>query len=149
MDMSQYIPEKTWQDCLVNKKVRLRRKNPDRIHFLIEAAINRIEVIDKLNIDELSVNVVFENHYSSLLELLHVYLLQKGYSVNNHICLAYYLRDELKDKELFNSFNNLRLDRNKLIYYGKQLSLGKAKINIEISKQLIERLKEIIKKNLK
>jgi len=89
---------------------------------------------------------VFEGYYSSILEMLHAIVVLEGYKVNNHICLGYYLRDVLKNDELFRFFDDCRFKRNSLVYYGKRMDFEIAKDSIEKAKKLIKELKNIADK---
>jgi uncharacterized protein (UPF0332 family) len=89
---------------------------------------------------------VFEDYYSSVLELLHTIVLLEGYNVGNHVCLGYYLRDILKEEHLFRIFDDCRFKRNSLVYYGKRMDFETAKDAIKKAEKLIAELKKLIKK---
>ena len=129
---------KNWNDCLNNFSARKTNPNPPKTKSLIETAHARIEQSNK-DINEKSANFIFEDYYTSILELLQSLVQLKGYNVKNHICLGYYIRDILQKPKLFDIFDDLRFKRNSLIYYGKRM-------DFEISKDAIEKSKEIIKK---
>ncbi len=74
--------------------------------------------------------------------MLHALVLIKGYKVNNHICLGYFIRDVLKNRALFRKFDDCRYKRNSLLYYGKQMDFNVAKENIKISKEIIEKIEK-------
>ena len=76
-------------------------------------------------------------------------MLLDGYKVNNHICLGYYLRDVLKNDEMFRLFDDCRFKRNSLVYYGKRMDIETAKDAIEKAKKLMNKLKSIIYEKLK
>ena len=110
---------------------------------LAETAEERIK-FSLRELNEKNANYVFEDYYSSIMELLHALLLLDGYNVNNHVCLGYYLRDVLKKDELFRLFDDCRFKRNSLVYYGKRMDFDTAKDAIEKAKRLLKELNKII-----
>ena len=112
---------------------------------LIETAEERIDFSAR-ELTEKNANYIFEGYYSSILEMIHAIVILDGYKVNNHICLGYYLRDILKNDELFRLFDDCRFKRNSLVYYGKRMDFDTAKESIKKAKKLINELKNIINK---
>lgn len=96
-------------------------------------------------LNEENANYIFENYYSSLLEFLHALTILKGFVVNNHICLSYFLRDILKRNDLFRIFDDCRFKRNSLVYYGKRMNFETAIDIIEKTKNLIKELEKLVK----
>lgn len=130
------MKEATWDDCTSNYSARKITPDPKRAKSLIETAHARTKLIS--NIDEENCNFVFEDYYTSLLEILQAIMFNKGLNVQNHICIGYYLRDIMKRDDWFRTFDDLRYKRNSLTYYGSRMEYA-------IAKQTIERCKELIK----
>jgi len=130
------MKEASWNDCIENNSVIKASPDIKRAESLIETAKDRIKLISKVN--ERNCNFVFEDYYTSLLELLQALVIKQGYKVLNHICLGYYIRDVLKREDLFIIFDDLRYKRNSLTYYG-------SKMEFEIAKQSIKKCQTIIK----
>ena len=63
----------------------------------------------------------------------------KGYKVSNHYCLGYYVRDVMKERELFLTIDRARSVRNSITYYGESFDK-------EILKELINGIKNSISK---
>lgn len=128
------MKETSWDDCLIKNA---RKVSPDikRAESLIETANERIELITEIN--EKNCNFVFEDYYTSLIELLQAITFQKGFNILNHICLGYYLRDILKREDLYQIFDDLRYKRNSLTYYGNRM-------DFEIAKQAIYKCKKLL-----
>lgn len=135
------MKEFCWKDCLEFSAVKI---SPDikRAESLIETAKERLSLIKEVN--ERNSNFVFEDYYSSIMELLQALVLKSGYKVSNHICLGFYLRDFLKQEDIFRLFDDLRYKRNLLTYYGKRMDFLIAKQAIENSKRLIKELNRIL-----
>ncbi len=130
------MKEVNWNDCLLNKSARIITPNIKRAESLIETAKDRISLIKEIN--EKNCNFVFEDYYTSLLELMQAIAFKKGHNIMNHICLGFYLRDILKREDLYILFDDVRFKRNSLTYYG-------SKMEYETAKQAIEKCKKIIK----
>ena len=135
--------ESNWFDCLESNSAR--KVSPDKLKAisLKETAKGREEFIKNIKITPENASYIFENYYSTILELLHSIVVLKGYKIDNHICLGYYLKDILKREDLFRIFDDCRYKRNSLIYYGKKMDFNTAKDSIEKSKQLIAMLKNL------
>jgi len=142
------MKESSWGECLDYSSAIKITPDKEKSASLIEIAEDRItSSLRELN--EKNANYVFEDYYSSILELLHALVLLDGYKVNNHICLGYYLRDVLKNDEMFRLFDDCRFKRNSLVYYGKRMDIETAKDAIEKAKKLMNKLKSIIYEKLK
>jgi len=135
------MKETNWNECLFNSSARTITPDIKRAESLKETANERIKLIKKVN--ERNCNFVFEDYYTSLLELLQAMAFKKGFNILNHICLGYYLRDVLKREDLYILFNDLRYKRNSLTYYGKRMDYETAKQAIEKCKKNIMELKNI------
>jgi len=130
------MKEADWNDCLINKSAKTISPDIKRAESLIETANERINLIKEIN--EKNCNFVFEDYYTSLLELLQAMTFKKGFNILNHLCIGYYLRDVLKRNDLYIIFDDIRYKRNSLAYYGNRM-------DYEIAKQAIEKCKIIIK----
>ena len=130
------MKDTSWNDCIESNSAREVSPNTERANSLIEIAEERISIIK--DIDEKNCNFVFEDYYTSLLELLQALVVKKGYKILNHLCLGYYLRDVLTRDDLYRVFDDLRYKRNSLTYYGNRM-------DFDTSKQAIEKCRELIK----
>ena len=132
------MKETSWNDCLTNKSAKDITPDMNRAKSLIETANERISLIKEIN--EKNCNFVFEDYYTSILELLQAITFKKGYNILNHVCLGFYLRDILKREDLFILFDDVRFKRNSLTYYGSRMDSETAKQAIEKCKKLIKEL---------
>jgi uncharacterized protein (UPF0332 family) len=133
-----------WKEC--KDKFISVKITPDKqkAKSLIETSKERIETISR-EFNEKSANYIFEDYYTSILELLQAINLLKGYNVKNHICLGFYLRDILNREDLYKIYDDLRFKRNSLVYYGKRMEFSISKDAINKSKLLIKELNSLIK----
>ena len=135
------MKETTWDECLESNSSKIVTPDEQRAISLVETAYARLEVIG--DITEKNCNFVFEDYYTSALELLQAKSFLDGYNVLNHICLGFYLRDILNKDDLFNIFDDLRYKRNSLTYYGTRMDFEIAKQSINKCKQLVNELRKI------
>jgi hypothetical protein len=134
------MKEASWNDCIGSNAARGVSPDNERARSLIETAEERMGLIK--GIDKKNCNFVFEDYYTSLLELLQALVAQKGYRVLNHICLGYYVRDILKKDELYRLFDDVRYKRNSLTYYGSRMDFETAKQAIERCRRLVKGIKK-------
>ena len=104
---------------------------------------SRIKFLDSLNVVNSDINFLFEGYYTSMIEVIHSAILKKGYKVNNHVCLGFYLRDVLKKDKLYRLFQDCRYKRNSLIYYGQIQNYSVCEKTIYQIKFLIKDLSEL------
>ena len=142
------MKESSWDECLNCSSAIKITPDKEKSKSLIETAEDRIKY-SIAELTEKNANYVFEDYYSSILELLHALVLLEGYKINNHICLGFYLRDALKKEEMFRLFDDCRFKRNSLVYYCKRMDFETAKYSIEKAKKLLKELKKIIDEKLR
>ncbi len=132
------MKEASWKECIEYNSAKKVSPNLERADSLREIAEERISIIEEIN--QRNCNFVFEDYYTSLLELLQALIIQRGYKILNHVCLAYFLRDILKEDRLYNIFDDLRYKRNSLTYYGNKMDFETAKATIKNCKNLMKEL---------
>lgn len=137
------MKESNWNDCLESASTRKVSIDKKRANSLLETSSERISLIN--NITEKNCNFVFEDYYTSLLEILQAIAFLNGFNISNHICMGFYLRDILKREDLFILFDDLRYKRNSLTYYGTKMEFEVAKKAIEDCKKIILELKHSLR----
>jgi len=136
------MKEASWNDCIENNSALPVTPDKGRAKSLIETADERISLITVIN--EKNCNFIFEDYYTSVLELLQASVILKGYKILNHLCLGYYLRDVLKKDDLYILFDDIRYKRNALTYYGKRMDLETSQQAIKKCKMLMTSIKELV-----
>jgi len=137
------MKEASWDDCVSSYASVKTSPDKEKAKSLLETAEERLNVLVR-DLNEKTANYIFEDYYSSLLEMLHALVLLEGYKVDNHICLGYYVRDVLRKEHLFRLFDDCRFKRNSLVYYGKRMNFETAKEAIQKAKTLSQELSKII-----
>lgn len=130
------MKENNWDDCLISNSTRRITPDLKRAQSLIEVAIERISLIKEIN--EKNCNFIFEDYYTSLIEIIQSKTFKNGFNVMNHICLGFYIRDILNREDFYRIFDDLRFKRNSLTYYG-------CRMEFEIAKDAINKCKFLIK----
>jgi len=122
-----------------------RRVSPDikRAQSLLETAKERIDLIGEIN--EKNCNFVFEDYYTSIMELVQSMAFKNGYNILNHLCIGFYIRDTLKRENLYMVFNDIRFKRNSLTYYGSRMDFETASDAIKKCKKIVSELEKIMK----
>ena len=136
------MKEASWDDCIENYSAKKVSPDPERAKSLIETAEERIKII--MEIEEKNCNFVFEDYYTSLLELLQALIIRDGYIALNHLCPGYYIRDVLKGEDLYLIFDDVRYKRNSLTYYGSRMDFETAMQAIDKCKKLIKEIKNML-----
>lgn len=137
------MDEQSWNDCIEqNKSLQV---SPDfaKAKSLVETANERLQFIGVQIVNEKNANFIFENKYSSLLEIIHAICIKRGFKVANHICTGYFLRDVIKRDDLYRKFDTCRYRRNGIVYYGKRMDFDVAKESIASTDWLIKELEKI------
>ena len=132
--------EGSWEECKESGSVIECTPDSAKAKSLKSTAEERIKFLTRKKPEREDARFLFEGCYSSTIEIIHAYVLLKGFKVVNHICLGYYLRDIMKRNDLFRIFNECRVRRNSLVYYGKNMSYNMAGKSID---NLIFLMKEI------
>ena len=132
------MKEKNFQDCTKNNTVRTITPDPQRQKSLTETAEQRISLVNEIT--EKNCNFVFEDYYTSIIEILQAKAFKDGYNILNHICLGFYLRDFQKRDDLYTIFDDIRYKRNSLTYYGIRMDYEVAKDAIDKCKRMLKEL---------
>lgn len=138
------MKEASWNECIENNSAVKVSPDTARANSLIEIAKDRIKLTKESN--ERDCNFIFEDYYTSLLELLQALTIKKGYKVLNHLCIGFYLKDVLKREDLFRIFDDVRYKRNTLTYYGKRMDYETCKDAIKKCKNLIKEIEALLEK---
>lgn len=125
-----------FNECLKKKIVKPTSKDINKINSLRETAKENIKASDLLD------NNLYYSKITLLYDALRKYLeclaIENGYKIYNHECYTPFLKEILKMSSFADSFDKLRILRNGINYYGKQISLQE-------SKEIIKQLKQSIK----
>ena len=125
-----------WEESIKEGKIIKISPNLERSESLKQSSLKLLNIINKIDLDNENGFFFITNYYDIILEVMHSLMFKKGYNVLDHPSIGYYIKDILKNQEIFESFDKYRKIRNNIIYYGKI-------IDDETSKQALKDLKEL------
>ena len=85
-----------------------------------------LKFLERNKIDYISARKMVAGYYDVLRELLEALAAIKGYKIYSHEAFVYFL-DENGDGVMSKKFDRFRLIRNKINYYGRDISVEEAK----------------------
>jgi hypothetical protein len=135
-----------WEECVGKNFAKKTSVDKELIKSLTQSSEKRIVSNNRLELDNITAPTKISIAYESLREILEALAIKKGFKIYNHDCFCAFLRDICKDRSSSLDFNRFRIIRNKVNYYGKDVSLEEAKI---IIKEIILLRKRIIDNHLK
>ena len=122
-----------WNTCLRQKEAKPIKPDLEMATSLEKTSANKMFSSQLLEIKEETVASKISLEYDSVRELLEAIALRKGFKIYNHVCYTGFLKEILKKMELAEEFDELRIIRNDINYYGKEVSIIEAK---EVLKRL-------------
>ena len=122
-----------WNTCLRQKEAKPIKPDLEMATSLEKTSANKTFSSQLLELKEETVASKISLHYDSVRELLEAIALRKGFKIYNHVCYTGFLKEILKKMELAEEFDELRIIRNDINYYGKEVSIIEAK---EVLKRL-------------
>ena len=116
-----------WNTCLRQREAKPIKPDIEMAASLEKTSANKAFSSHLLELKEETVSSKISLHYDSVRELLEAITLRKGFKIYNHICYTGFLKEILKETELAEEFDDLRVIRNDINYYGKEVSVIEAK----------------------
>ena len=116
-----------WAACKKNKNL-VKEVSIDKnlIQSLVKSSSKKEYSCKQLNLNENTASSKVSLAYDSLRELLEAIALLNGYKIYNHECYACFLKEELKQSRLGDEFDQFRKIRNRINYYGKDITQEEA-----------------------
>ena len=139
-----------WTECVDHGKVKEVRKNPEQARSLVELAKRRLESIEKRKDYEYP-QLLIEDYYETMKELVSALIAVHGYKSYSHECLISFIRqfypDTLASSQL-RFLDDLRKLRSDILYRGREIAedyLDRNSSEIErILELLFEKVDEVI-----
>ena len=123
-----------WKECFDKRIAKNVSLDLDMIKSLIKNSENKLKSEEKLVISSITAGSKLSLVYDSLRELLEALALKKGYKIYNHECYTAFLKEVLRESDKGDEFDEIRMIRNDINYYGKEIS-------IEEAESIIKRIK--------
>lgn len=121
--------------------VRKTQKDISLIKSLIKLSQNDEIVTRRIKLDDLSARMILINHYGILRMTLEAISINHNLKIYCHEAYVHFLK-EIKEPLLAEKFDRFRKLRNKLSYYGEDLSVEEVIMIIGDVSKMIKHLKE-------
>jgi len=129
-----------FEDFIRQRQVKRASKDIALVRSLIASAHSDLSFLSELKIDDQSARKIISNYYDILRSILEAISALDGYKVYSHEAFTYFLKEK-GDDLIAQKFDRFRKIRNKINYYGKNISVEEAKENSAEMIALIEKLR--------
>ncbi|MBT3405030.1 hypothetical protein HN832_03855 [archaeon] len=137
-----------FEDFIKRGLVRRGSQDFNLAKSLIKTAESDLKFLSKLKIDKNSSRKIMSNYYDVLRSILEAISAWEGYKIYSHEAFAYFLKEK-GEENLSLKFDRFRQVRNKINYYGEDISVEETEANILEIKNMVQELKKKYFKNLK
>ena len=120
-----------WTSCLREKEAKKITADLELASSLEKTSANKAISSELLQLREETAASKILLSYDSVRELLEAIALRKGFKIYNHIFYTSFLKEVMKETYLGEGFDELRIIRNDINYYGKDVSVIEAKAVLE------------------
>ena len=110
-----------FNDFIKNGKVRKGEKDVMLAKSLVNAAKQDLEFLESLEVNELSARKIFSNYYDTLRTIIEAMAALDGFKIYSHEAFTFYLKDKNEENSAMD-FDRFRKIRNRINYYGKEIS---------------------------
>jgi len=111
-----------WLECTLKKLAKEVSSEPGLITSLIRLSEDKLKSEKLLPLNATTISSKISLAYDSLRELLEALALKQGFKIYNHECYTSFLKEIIKDSSLGDDFDDMRILRNRINYYGKQVT---------------------------
>ncbi|HLC57859.1 MAG TPA: hypothetical protein VJH95_04760 [Candidatus Nanoarchaeia archaeon] len=111
-----------WLECTFKKLAKEVSSEPGLITSLIRLSEDKLKSEKLLPLNATTISSKISLAYDSLRELLEALALKQGFKIYNHECYTSFLKEIIKDSSLGDDFDDMRILRNRINYYGKQVT---------------------------
>lgn len=133
-----------WKEC-EEKFIREVSVDEERINAIINKADKRLKRAKNTGINEDTVDLVVEDYYEIIKELLVAYLLKNGLRSRNHQCLiSYFYKENPNYEKEALLISQMSFFRNRLNYYGEDIPMEFYNQNKKEFGNIIRLLKNLI-----
>ncbi|AJF63134.1 MAG: hypothetical protein QT11_C0001G1010 [archaeon GW2011_AR20] len=143
---------KKFDEFIRNNIVKKQSIDKSRAEFLIKESENSynnlLEMIKKLQLNDVNANAYVKSCYDILMELIRAKMLLDGYNASGfgaHEAEIAYMRILGFDEKDMQFADQMRYFRNGIMYYGTSLDAEYANKVIEFTKKIYSKLKMMVK----
>jgi len=130
------------------KRGLVKRSSQDfsLVKSIISTSKLDIEFLNTLEISEVSARKIMTNYYDVLRSLLEAMAAIEGYKIYSHEAFTFFLKEK-KEDILAEKFDRFRKIRNKINYYGKNISVNEVEENVKEIRKMIKEINKRLNKN--
>lgn len=115
-----------WKSCVDQKIAKMVHPDSVMVKTLIDSSNNKLKSEELLESNKITAGSKLSLAYDALREALEALAITSGYKIYNHECYTCFLKEFLDLQEAGDKFDNFRKIRNKVNYYGAELSVAEA-----------------------
>jgi hypothetical protein len=134
-----------WKECLGKRISKGVGRDESLIRSLLRSSANRQKSEAALPMSAVTADSKVSLAYDSLRELLEALALSSGYKIYNHECYAAFLKEVAGRSDLGDDFDRLRMLRNSINYYGREVSPAEASDAIALARKCIKTVLPLMK----
>ena len=128
-------------DFIKQGQVKIASKDTILAKSLVKTARKDLEFLEHIELNENSARKLTTNYYDVLRSILEAISAIDGYKIYSHEAFTYFLKEK-GEEILAVKFDRFRKIRNRINYYGEDISVEEARDNIEEMKNIIRTLIE-------
>ncbi len=119
-----------WDECKSRKFVKKVKEDKFLVQSLLKSSHKKLISNKRLFLDETTSSTKVSILYESLREILEALAIKKGFKIYNHECFCSFLKEICNEPNFSRDFDKFRKIRNRINYYGEEVSVNEAKIFI-------------------
>lgn len=116
-----------WNICLRQQEAKRIEPDLEMALSLEKTSRNKASSSKLLILKEETIASKISLDYDAVRELLEAIALRHGFKIYNHVCYTGFLKEIIRETNLAEEFDELRIIRNDINYYGKEISMPEAK----------------------
>ena len=125
-----------WEECVDSGMAKEVKLDKEMMAALLSSAAKRMKSVGLLKTGGVTANSKLSLACDALREVLEALAIKRGYKICNHECYTCFLDEMSKSDFEAEEFDTLRRTRNKVNYYGKELS-------VDESDTLVRKIKDL------
>lgn len=130
-----------FKDFMKEGKVKHSAVDNELIKSIISATEQDLKFLATLKVTRESARKLVSNYYDALRSLLEASAIKAGYKIYSHEAFTFFLKEQEDDTSAL-KFDRLRKIRNKINYYGKDISTSESEDYVSEIKELISKIRE-------
>ncbi len=129
-----------WKECNIKRLVKKINVDDNLIKSLLNSSQNKLISAKRLKLDKTTCSSIISLCYESLREALEALAIKKGLKIYNHECYTSFLKEIINKEKISIKFDKFRKIRNKINYYGKEISIEETE---DVKKEIMILIKQI------